>query len=332
MEKRVEISFRTIILSVTLVLGLWVAFIIRELFYALFLAYIFMSALKPSVAWLESKLGFKRKIASISVVGIMLLLVGYISSFVFPPIIHETALFLAGLPALIVAVAPNLSTYIDASSITTILPNLTQNLLNIVGSVFSNLFFVVSVVFFTLYFLLDPNFIAKILEAFFPDKTVARVVEIAKQMEIKIGAWVSGELILMTVIGVFSYIGLTILGVKYALSLAFLAGILEVVPMVGPIISAIPAILVSATTSWVSAGMVVGLYVIIQQFENNLIVPYVMSKTVGLSPLLTLIALSIGGKVGGVMGVILAVPVMLCVEVVLKDLFPGKKKVEVEKV
>ena len=122
---------------------------------------------------------------------------------------------------------------------------------------------------------------------------------------------------LMTSIGLLTYIGLSILGVPFALSLAFLAGLLEIVPIIGPIMSAIPAFIVaSSASSFLGLGTLV-LYLIIQQLENNLIVPYIMNKAVGIHPITTLIALSIGGTLGGILGAILAVPVALIIELSL---------------
>ena len=129
-----------------------------------------------------------------------------------------------------------------------------------------------------------------------------------------------GELILMTIIGVFTYIALNILGIKFALSLAFIAGLLEIIPIIGPIIAAIPAFLVASSDSFFLGGIVIILYIIIQQLENNLIVPFVMNKAVGIHPITILIALSIGGRLGGLLGAVLAVPVALFIETIVTQL------------
>ena len=102
--------------------------------------------------------------------------------------------------------------------------------------------------------------------------------------------------------------------------LALVAGVLEMVPIIGPIISAIPAVLVALTISPGLALTVAALYFIIQQLENNLIVPSVMQKAVGIPPLVTLLALMVGGRLGGTVGIILAVPILLAVETVLREL------------
>jgi predicted PurR-regulated permease PerM len=115
----------------------------------------------------------------------------------------------------------------------------------------------------------------------------------------------------MFIIGLATYIGLMLLGIDYALSLALIAGLLEIVPVLGPLIAAVPALIVaSAISPWATVTVVI-LYALIQQAENNLIVPKVMGRAVGFSPLVILIILLVGGKLLGVLGALLAIPITL---------------------
>ena len=129
----------------------------------------------------------------------------------------------------------------------------------------------------------------------------------------------------MTVVGLLTFIGLNLIGIRYALALAVLAGLLEAIPNLGPTISSIPAILLGFAVSPVMGVTALALYFIIQQLENNLIVPVVMKKAVGLNPIITLIALIVGGKIAGVLGVILAVPTTIFIETVLIEIQKGRK-------
>ena len=130
-----------------------------------------------------------------------------------------------------------------------------------------------------------------------------------------------GQLILGVIIGVLVYLGLTILGVKYALLLAVLAALFELIPLFGPILSAIPAVLIALTSGGLTLALfVVGLYLIIQQFENHLIYPLVVTKVVGVPPLLVILALIIGAQLAGFLGVILAVPAATVVQELVKDI------------
>jgi predicted PurR-regulated permease PerM len=147
------------------------------------------------------------------------------------------------------------------------------------------------------------------------------VTAFTQKLELRMGGWMRGQLILMIVIGFTTYVGLSLLGIRYALSLAFVAGLLEVIPIIGPIVSSIPAFLVAASTSLFSGGVTLILYLIIQQLENNIIVPYVVNKTAGINPIMTLVALSVGGRLGGLLGAILAVPVAVVVETAATEFF-----------
>jgi len=142
----------------------------------------------------------------------------------------------------------------------------------------------------------------------------------------KIGMWLRGALTLGLIIGVFVYIGLTILGVKYALVLALLAAVLELIPYIGPPIAAIPAIFLAFSQAPIKGFLTLILYVVIQQLENNILVPKVMQKAVGLNPIIGVISLGIGFKIAGILGGILAIPVATAVSVFIIDFIELKKK------
>jgi len=120
-------------------------------------------------------------------------------------------------------------------------------------------------------------------------------------------------------VGTFTYLGLLILGIPFALPLALLAGVLEIIPYIGPIIAAIPAVLVGLSISPLMGLAVASLAFLIQQFENYLFVPKVMEKSVGVSPIITLVALVIGLRLAGVVGIIVSVPLVITLQVLGKQ-------------
>ena len=129
-----------------------------------------------------------------------------------------------------------------------------------------------------------------------------------------------GQILLMLIIGVLTYIGLFFLDVKYALTLALIAGLFELIPYVGPFIALIPAAILAFIQAPLLGLLVVILYVVIQQLENYVIVPQVMKKTVGLNPIVIIIVMLIGAKLAGVIGIILSVPLTASIAEFLKDL------------
>ena len=139
-------------------------------------------------------------------------------------------------------------------------------------------------------------------------------------IETRLGLWVRGQLILMASIGVATGIAYTLLGLPGALLLALIAGLTEAIPIVGPLLGAIPAVLVAATVSPELAALVALIYLVLQVVEGSVLVPLVMRNTIGISPLLVIVSLLIGGAVGGLVGAFLAVPVAASVEIAISRL------------
>jgi predicted PurR-regulated permease PerM len=171
----------------------------------------------------------------------------------------------------------------------------------------------------TLYFLLEEDGIKKFFISVMPVKQKARITRIANRIGLKLGSWLRGQLILGVVVGVVTYIGLRIMGIPYALTLSLITGVLEIVPILGPILSAIPAIIVAFAISPTMALIVTGFYILVQELENKLLVPKVMQYTVGLNPVSIIIILLIGAKLMGILGMLLAIPVALVIYVVLEE-------------
>ena len=132
--------------------------------------------------------------------------------------------------------------------------------------------------------------------------------------------WVRGQLILMSTIGVATGVAYTLLGVPSALLLGLMAALAEAIPIIGPLLGAIPAVLVAATISPQLALAVAGVYLVLQLIEGNVLVPLVMRNTTGISPFLVIISVLIGGAVGGFIGALLAVPIAAAGEVLIEGL------------
>jgi predicted PurR-regulated permease PerM len=211
---------------------------------------------------------------------------------------------------------------IDATAISQQIQPIGESLVRVTLGIFSNILAVVTVLVFAFYFLLERRHADEILTSIFGSDVARQVLLVLRNIERRLGAWVRGQLLLMAIVGVLSYIGLLILHIEFALPLAILAGLLELVPMIGPILSAIPAVFVGLGTSPFLALSVVALYIIVQQVENNLLVPFIMKKSVGFAPIVTIIILLVGGRLAGAAGAILSVPIALVVqEIVTSVLF-----------
>lgn len=313
---KIEISSKTIIFTVFFLIGLNVLWQIKELIFSLFIAFIISGALKPIVDFFENR-KINRSLAAFVVYMLFLLIVANLFALVLPPLINEITHLFKYFPTILKTTLPQISPYMDFSTLAQNLPNIANETVSLVKSLFSNVIFMTSTLFFGFYLLLEKNFIESVLVNFFDDAEAKRINLIVERAQRRTGSWFWGELILMLIVGIMTYIGLTFIGMKYALALAVLAGLLEVVPTLGPIISTIPAALIGFSSSYALGLSNIAVYFIVQQLENNLLVPIVMRKVVGLHPIITLIALIIGSKLAGILGVLLAVPITIFVETLL---------------
>jgi predicted PurR-regulated permease PerM len=324
---KVEISYKTIIFSILFLLGLYVVWRSLDLLYSLFIAFILMSALRPIIRILKAK-KIPNAVAVSVVYFTFLLFFGFLFFIVIPPIVLETSNLVRTLPGIIQQLSPEVANSFHVESLTQYIPDITNQIFSIIGGVFSNLIFVVSTLFFGFYLLLEEDIVTKFILHFFEEKKAKAITTALNKSERQMSAWFWGELTLMTVIGLMTFIGLQFIGVKYALPLAVLAGLLEVVPNIGPIIAAIPALLIASAQSPFLGLSTVALSVIIQQLENNLVVPVIMKKAVDLNPIITLIVLILGGNLGGVLGLLLSIPAYLLIEAFVREFWTGRKIAE----
>lgn len=148
-----------------------------------------------------------------------------------------------------------------------------------------------------------------------------QVKTIWTDIEVTLGSYVRGQVSLAIIVGVASYAGLMLLKVPNALALAVIAAIFEFVPYVGPFLGALPAILIGITISPLMGFSVAGWYLLVQQIESNILVPRIMQQSVGISPLLVIIAIVGGSSLNGITGAILAIPIVGAIQVIMRHIW-----------
>jgi len=317
--QKIEISSRTILFTVATLLFIYFLFIIKDLLFALFVAFIVASALKPFVARL---VGWRLP-RTIAVIAVYFLFIGFfvvLSAMVVPPLLKESTLLFKNLPTIIDEFTPLTQGIINVGPLTQDLPNLTNQAFNVVSGAFSNVVFVMSILFFGFYFLVEEDLIKTTTSNFLSQKDTVRVAAVIVRAQRRLNAWFWGELTLMTVVGLMTFIGLSLIGIRYAVPLAVLAGLFEAIPNLGPTLSAVPAILIGFSQNYFMGFAALALAFVVQQLENNIVVPVVMKKVVGINPIVTLVVLIVGGKLVGILGVLLAIPATLFLETVLAEL------------
>lgn len=322
MEK-IEISHRTIIFTVFFLIFVWLLYQVRQVILLFYISVIFMSALNHLVDKLE-----KYKIPrALSIIFFYILILGIVFGVIVmlvPAMISQTALLLKGLPFYLDKIS--FFKNIDLNNYSNELVKLPGNVFKIVASTLSNLIALFAIFVMTFYLLIERKNLKKHLQILFAGDHEEKAEHFIKKIETQLGSWVRGEIILMIIVGTLSYIGLRLLDLDFALPLALIAGLLEIIPNFGPTISAVPAVIVGLATSPVLGLAVAALYFLVQQLENNIIVPKVMQKVVGLNPLVTIMALLMGGKLGGIFGAVLSLPILLTLQVIFQELFTSFQK------
>lgn len=337
----INITTLTIIKIILVFFLFYFLFLVREILTILFVALILASAINPIVDWLNSK-----KIPRwIGVLVIYLLASSVVAAIIFlavPPIISQGTELVENFPSIVEKVLASLSSLRDYSEKFGFLDNIKRgvdvfgsNINSAAGGIFSTVsgfigsifsFFLVLVIAF--YMVVEENAMKKIVWSISPKEYQIYVMNLINRMQHKIGLWLRGQLILSFIIFLLTYTGLSLLNIKYALVLALIAGLIEFIPYFGPIFSSVPAILLALNQSFTLAFFVALLYMVIQWVENNIVVPKVMQKVVGLNPIVSIAVLLIGFKLASVVGAILAIPVATAASVFIKDIFDNKLEEE----
>lgn len=300
----------------------------------LFVSLLLAAALSPAIDWLARR-HLPRSVSVLLLYAIVLSVLAIVTVLIIPPIIKELSELAAAFPALYERlarslgsagngqVAPALQQAIGALSQS--LSRMTGSVLGAVAGVFGGLVSFITVLVLTFYFAVKKDNLKSLAQAVAPAKHQKYALNLLWRIQDKLGLWLRGQLLLSFIIFAMILSGLLILRAPYALVLALLAGLLEAVPFVGPIAAAVPAVLLALTISPLKALLVAGLYIVVQQLENNIIVPKVMQKTVGLNPVMVIIAVLLGAKLSGILGAILAIPVATAAMVVIGDWWGGEE-------
>ncbi len=325
----------------------FVAYILSDLLLVILASVLLAAAISPAARWLVRR-KIPRIVAVLMVYAGILFSLAFIFYFLFIPLIQETFSFLRNLPEYFEAIeswtpVSDESIYKESSmfagfaedfSVSGImeetremLAGLSQGFANTLFSLFGGVLNFVLIIVLSFYLSVQENGVAKFLRLITPTKNTSYVLDLWNRAELKIGYWMQGQLILAVIVTVLVYLCLTLLGIPHALLLAVLAGVFELIPVFGPILAAIPAIAIAMMEGGnfmepgLSIGLVVtGFYIIIQQFESQLIYPLVIQKVVGLSPIIVIIALIAGYNLGGFLGIILSVPLTAILIEFLNDM------------
>ncbi|HEY4486477.1 MAG TPA: AI-2E family transporter [Candidatus Paceibacterota bacterium] len=322
----IDISVATFFKAI-LVVGLFgLLYILRDLVLVLLTAVVIASAIEPGTRWFV-QYKVPRIIAVIFIYGALVGGIFGIAYFFIPPILEEVSNLLTTLGnkagvfdfpsvnegmlggGIINSIEDRFSPEQAVLGAQNILSNVTGNVFGTIHTIFGGILSFILIVVISFYLAVQERGIENFLQIITPLKHEKYIINLWKRSQAKIGLWMQGQLLLGLFVGIFVFLPLAILGMKHALLLAILAAIFELIPLFGPVLAAIPAVALGFSDSVTLGFMVLGVYIIIQQFENHLIYPLVVRKVVGVSPILVIISLVIGAELAGFLGILLAVPI-----------------------
>ena len=316
MNKKIDISHKTIIFTVLLLLGIWLLYYMRGILLMLFVSFLLMTILDPLVNFFV-KFKVHRSLAVVITYVLVIGILGGVIAVLAPVLILETTSFVSALPDYLSKINLSPSTV----NLTSGLVQQVGGVLNFTFSVFSNVFSILTILVFSFYMLLGYSGIRNQILLLLGEEKGMKMNKLIEAVEERLGKWSRGQLLLMLSVAIGNYIGYLLLKIPFALPLAVLTGIFEIVPILGPVISAIPAVLIGFGISPLTGVGAAAVAFVVNQLENYVLVPKIMQKSTGVSPLLILISVAIGAKLAGVMGVIIAVPFVITLQVILKVYF-----------
>lgn len=319
-----------------LLLSLWLAWRLLGVLLLLAVTLLVTAMFFPVARWLEDRRVPHLLAVSLCFLGLLGLFGGFIAFWVPVAIVQGQQFIeisprllerLSGAESILRSHFPFLPKIPDlAGQASGLVAMLLQRSLDITGQVINVSLETVSVLFLAFFFLKDGPLLFEQVLRLLPTESRPEVRLLTRCIGERLGMYVLGRLLLMTFVWIATSLGLALLGVPYAILLGLLAGLLDIIPYLGPWLAAIPAVILAFNLSWATGLWVIGIYVLVQQLEAYLFAPFVFERSVGLHPAWVLIALLIGAELMGIVGLILAIPAASTIQILLDELFFSRQE------
>lgn len=335
--QNINVSSSTIFRTILILVAFWFLYVIRDILLIFFAAVVVAWAIEP-VAKRLSRFRVPRAVTVVSVYVLGIALISLVVTLLIPPVTQQISSLTQALPGVVAQLEswlklPGLNQAAVVEQGQQLLTRVGNSLTNVglvivqrTRGVLSNFFSVIFVFVISFYLVIEKEPLKKMFRLLLPKEHVPWVNRMLDKAQQQVGRWVVAQLTLGIIMGVVVGVGLWLLGIPYALVLGLIAGMLEIVPTIGPVLAAVPGVLIGATQGWVLGLATLALYWVGQVLENNILVPNIMKKAVGLNPLVTLVAVLLGARLMGVAGVILAVPAATVISVFLSDIFASEEE------
>jgi predicted PurR-regulated permease PerM len=332
-ENRILIGW-TVVAVVAGIAVAWALYLVRQMLVLIYVSVLLAIGFSPLVRLIERQgaqpivTRVPRWLAILIVYFAILAALGVLAMIVVPPLLAQAREFATHLPEIVDRAQRTLIAHhvlIRQKSFGEIVQqtpaggDVVSTMLLTFWGLFGGMIGLVSIVILTFYLLIDADSVFHTLVRLFPRERRAQLYAVSRQITIKVSAWLVGQLVLCGIIGATSAVWLGLLGMPYFYVLALIAAVGELIPMVGPLLAAVPGIAIAMASSWRLGLAVAALYLAQQQLEANILVPKLMERQLGLTPVTIMIALLLGGALLGIAGAILAVPTAAILQVVMQE-------------
>jgi predicted PurR-regulated permease PerM len=349
MEKNVSVSItaNTVITALLICFGAYLLWLLRDLTLLVLTAIVIASSIEPGISFF-----IRHRIPRVFAALLMYVLVfGSVFLLLFfflPPIISDTVSFAATIPSHLnnLNIPEPITSVANASgmflgeheeqsfmqtlaSLQTIFSATgSSGVVQLVSAFFGGIFSLLLVIVLSFYFALQDTGVDDFLRLILPVSYEEYAVDLWKRAQKKIGLWMQGQILLSVIVGILVYLGLLIIGVPYALLLAVFTAFAEIIPIFGSLAAGAAGVAVAFSQGGVALGAIVaGLYIVVNQFESNLIYPLIVKKVVGVPPLLVIVALIAGFTLAGFLGALLSVPISAVALEFLADYDKHKRRI-----
>ena len=339
-NKRIEISTLSIIKIVLVILGVIFLYYVRDIIIMLFVVMIIVEALFPMVTWAEHY-KIPRWLSALIFYFLIIGAFGLLITLIIPPLVNQVSSFANNFPSYVDKLTPLYQQY--SGKVTNwqdIINTISHEIGNIGASfykfstwIFGGIATALTTLILSYYLLLErEDFKQYLLNVTSKDVRKKEVIiGMINKVGLKMGAWLRGQISISSIIGVSTMIILSLLGNPYALTIGIIGALVEVIPIIGPVITGTLAVITTFIVGgWVYAAIALGAFILVQQLESQFLVPKIMGKAVELSPFIIIVALLIGGHLAGIPGAILAIPAAAGISVIIQE-WPKFKEKEMKK-
>ena len=329
-----DISWGTILKVSFTLLCFYIVYLIRDILIWIVFAMIISILFNPAIDFFQKKIHFPRVLSTILVYVAFFGIIGFTTYWSAPIFFHEIQQFAQSFPQYFEKISPplriigiqafdNLGSFTQTIEIT--LQKAPSNVFSAIGIIFGGILSTVSIFSLAIFLSLEEKGIDKVVMILSPRRHESYFLSLWNRSQRKVAGWFGARLLACMFVGTLTAISCYVLDIKYAMAFGLIAGVLDIIPAIGPVIAGTMIILFVILMSWFKALLMLIIFILIQQAEGNILIPLLTKKFIGLPPIIVLIALLVGGKLWGILGTVLAIPLAGMLFEFLKDFLEKRK-------